>query len=101
MSSIRATEKQLRKLQKQRHLYDIKMMLLANPIFKNLNDKDHKTLIKLIYKAEMIESYMRDKQIIRVNDSFEEIVDNIANMLNQSIRDDRGDEEDDYRDEER
>jgi hypothetical protein len=77
------------------------MMLLANPIFKNLNDKDHKTLIKLIYKAEMIESYMRDKQIIRVNDSFEEIVDNIANMLNQSIRDDRGDEEDDYRDEER
>jgi hypothetical protein len=101
MSSIRATEKQLRKLQKQRHLYDIKMMLLANPIFKNLNDKDHKTLIKLIYKAEMIESYMRDKQIIRVNDSFEEIVDNIANMLNESIRDDRGDEEDDYRDEER
>jgi hypothetical protein len=97
MSSIRATEKQLRKLQKQRHLYDIKMMILSNPIFKNLNDRDQKTLINLVYKAEMIEFSMRDRNIIRVNESFEDIVDNIANMINESIRDER-DEDDEFED---
>ena len=78
-------------------MYDIKMMLLANPIFKNLNDRDQKTLVKLIYKAEMIESYMRDRQIVRVNESFEDIVDNVVNMMNESIREERG-EEGDYED---
>lgn len=98
MNSIRATERQMRKLQQQRHLYDIKMMVLSNPLFKNLNERDQKKLVKLIYKAEMMETFMRDKQIIRINDSFEEIVENVANMLNDAMRDQDDDEDDDRRD---
>jgi TRAP-type C4-dicarboxylate transport system substrate-binding protein len=96
MSSIRATETQMRKLQKQRHLYDIQMMVLSNPLFKNLNKREQKQLVKLIYKAEMIESYMRDRQILRVNDSFEDIVENVARMLDDMNDNERrdGDEED-------
>lgn len=82
----------MRKLQKQRHLYDIQMMILSNPLLKNLDARDQKILMKLIYKAEMIETYMRDKQIVRINDSFDDIVESVANMINEAIQDD--DEED-------
>lgn len=95
MSSIRATERQLRRLQKQRHLYDIQMMILSNPLLKNLDKRDQKTLIKLIYKAEMVESYMRDKQIIRVNDSFEDIVENVARLLDDAMDQRSRDEDED------
>lgn len=96
MNSIRATQRQMQKLQKQRHLYDIKMMVLGNPLFKNLSDWDQRKLVKLIYKAEMMEIYMRDKQIIRINESFEDIVQNVADMLNEAIEEG---EDDDRRDE--
>lgn len=85
----------MRKLQKQRHFYDIKLMLLNNDIFKNLSDRDHRVLTKLIYKAEMMEMYMRDKGILRINDTFEDIVEGVANMLNNQFE---SDEEDDDRD---
>ena len=96
MSSIRATENQMRKLQRQRHFYDIQMMVLSNPLFKNLNKREQKQLVKLIYKAEMIESYMRDRQIVRINDSFEDIVDSVARMLDDMDERERrdGDDED-------
>jgi TRAP-type C4-dicarboxylate transport system substrate-binding protein len=98
MSSIRATENQMRKLQRQRHLYDIQMMVLSNPLFKNLNKREQKQLVKLIYKAEMIETYMRDRQIVRINDSFEDIVDSVAKMLDDmDDRDRRDGDEDDFR----
>jgi hypothetical protein len=98
MSSIRATETQMRKLQKQRHLYDIQMMVLSNPLFKNLNKREQKQLVKLIYKAEMIESYMRDRQILRVNESFDDIVENVARMLDDMNDNERRDGDDeDYR----
>lgn len=93
MNSIRSTERQMRKLQKQRHLYDIKMMVMGNPMFKNLNEWDQRKLCKLIYKAEMMEIYMRDKQIIRINDDFEDIVQNVSDMLNQAMNDDEDEEE--------
>lgn len=95
MSSIRATERQLRRLQKQRHLYDIQMMVLSNPLLKNLDKRDQKTLVKLIYKAEMVETYMRDKQIIRVNDSFEDIVENVARLLDDAMDQRSRDEDED------
>ena len=94
MNSIRATERQLRKLQKQRHMYDIKMMILSNPLFKNISEWDQKRLAKIIYKAEMVETYMRDKQIIRINESFEDIVESVANMLNDAMAEEDDDEED-------
>jgi len=93
MNSIRATERQMRKLQKQRHMYDIKMMIMGNPMFKNLSEWDQRRLAKLIYKAEMMEIYMRDKQIIRINDDFEDIVQNVADMLNQHLGDEDEDEQ--------
>jgi TRAP-type C4-dicarboxylate transport system substrate-binding protein len=92
MSSIRATQRQMRKLQQQRHLYDIKLMVLNNPLFKNLSERDQKKLIKLVYKAEMMEVFMRDRQIMRVNDSFDDIVESVANMLNDAL--DQDDDED-------
>jgi hypothetical protein len=98
MSSIRATETQMRKLQKQRHIYDIEMMVLSNPLFKNLNKREQKKLVKLIYKAEMIETYMRDRQIVRINDSFDDIVENVARMLeDMDDRDRRDGDDEDYR----
>ena len=94
MNSIRATERQMRKLQKQRHMYDIKMMILSNPLFKNLTEREQTQLAKLIYKAEMMEVYMRDKQIIRINDDFEDIVQNVADILNQAMNDEEEDDPD-------
>jgi len=73
------------------------MMILSNPLFKNLSEWDQRKLAKLIYKAEMTEVFMRDKQIIRVNESFDDIVDNIANMLNESLREEEEGDEDDPR----
>lgn len=84
----------MRKLQKQRHIYDIQMMVLSNPLFKNLNKREQKQLVGLIYKAEMIETYMRDRQIVRINDSFDDIVDSVARMLEDMDNRDRRDEDD-------
>jgi len=94
MSSIRATESQLRKLQKQRHMYDIQMMILNNPLLKNLSSRDQKTLQKILYKAEMIEVFMRDKQIIRVNETFDDIITTFNDMINDALDGDLGDEDD-------
>lgn len=94
MNNIRSTERQLRNLQKQRHLYDIQMMVLSNPLLKNLSKKDQKKVVKLIYKAEMIEEYMRDREIVRVNESFDEMVERAARILNESMQENNGDEDD-------
>jgi len=93
MNSIRATEKQMRNLQKQRHAYDIQVMVLSNPLFKNLGKRDQKNLVKLIYKAEMMEMFMRDSQIVHINDSFDQIVEDVANMLNEGYEGDEDGEE--------
>jgi hypothetical protein len=88
----------MRKLQKQRHIYDIQMMVLSNPLFKNLNKREQKQLVGLIYKAEMMETYMRDRQIVRVNDSFEDIVESVARMLDEVDERDRRDRDEDDED---
>jgi TRAP-type C4-dicarboxylate transport system substrate-binding protein len=88
----------MRKLQKQRHLYDIQMMVLSNPLFKNLNKREQKQLVKLIYKAEMMEVYMRDRQIVRVNESFDDIVESVARMLDEVDERDRRDRDEDDED---
>ena len=78
---MRINENSLRRLQKQRHMYDIQRMILANPLFKNLNQKDQKTLQKLIYKAELAEMFMRDRNVVRINQSFDEIMESVFDML--------------------
>lgn len=96
---MRATERQMRKLQKQRHIYDIQQMILGNPLFKNLNKRDQTKLINLVYKAEMMEMFMRDRQLVRINDSFDDIVDSVARMLDDAMGkdDDRDEFGDDFK----
>jgi hypothetical protein len=91
-------ERNLLKIQKQRHLSDIKIMLLNNTLFKNLSDRDQKKMMKLIYKAEMIEMHARDRRIVRVNESFQDII--TALMTNPDFNDE-DDDKDPFRDEER
>lgn len=94
---MRINERSLHRLQKQRHMYEIQNMIIINPLFRNLNVREQKTLQKLIYKAEMTEMYIRDKDVLRINDSFDELVENVALMLNDMTDEDekRRDGEDD------
>ena len=82
-------ERQLLKIQKQRHMSNIFIMLLNNPIFKNLPDKDQRAMAKLIYKAEMIEMHARDRNLIRTNESFQNIIDALNGAINADFLDDR------------
>jgi hypothetical protein len=98
---MRINENSLRRLQKQRHLYDIQRMILANPLFKNLDAKDQKVLQKLIYKAEMAEMFIRDRNVIRINQSFDEIVESVMDMIDgpyteEELEEKRRREEDDF-----
>lgn len=81
---MRINENSLRRLQKQRHMYDIQRMILANPLFKNLGARDQKTLQRLIYKAELAEMFMRDRNVVRINQSFDEIMENVMDMIDES-----------------
>lgn len=78
-------ERQLLKIQKQRHMSNIFIMLLNNPLFKNLSDKDQRKMAKLIYKAEMIEMHARDRALVRNNESFQSIVDALNNAINNEF----------------
>ena len=59
-------------------------MILANPLFKNLGARDQKTLQKLIYKAELSEMFMRDRNVVRINQSFDEIMENVLDLIDES-----------------
>ena len=91
-------ERQLLKIQKQRHFSDIRIMLMNNTLFKNLSERDIRQMIKLIYKAEMGEMHARDKRIVRVNESFQDIISAI--MSNPEFLDE-DDDKDPFRDDER
>jgi TRAP-type C4-dicarboxylate transport system substrate-binding protein len=98
---LKINERSLRRLQKQRHMYDIQRMILANPLFKNLNERDQKVLQKLIYKAELAEMYMRDRNVVRINQSFDEIIESVMDMLDgpyteEELEEKRRREEDDF-----
>jgi hypothetical protein len=84
-------ESQVRKIQKHRHMSDIMMMIDGNSIFKNLEYRDKRKLAKLIYKAELIEMHVRDKEIIRVSKSFQEIIANA--MMQMDLLDDDSDDD--------
>jgi hypothetical protein len=89
-------EKQLLKLQKQRHMSNIFIMLLNNHLFKNLSERDQRKMAALIYKAEMIEMNVRNKQIIRVNQSFQDIVDALNSAMDFDLDDGPDEDEDDF-----
>lgn len=66
-------------------MYDIQMMILSNPLFKNLNKREQKKLQKLVYKAEMAEMFIRDRNVVRVNQSFDQIVQDVSDMINDMM----------------
>jgi hypothetical protein len=90
-------ERNLLKIQKQRHLSDIRIMLLNNTLFKNLSERDQKKMMHLIYKAEMIEMHARDRRLVRVNESFQDIISAIMS----SDFNDEDDDKDPFREDER
>jgi len=71
---------------------EILLSINGNSIFKNLSIRDKQKLCRLIYKAELIEMHIRDKDVIRVSQSFQEI---IANALMQVDLDDLLDDDKD------
>lgn len=89
-------DRQLRNLQKTRHLADIKRMILANTLFRNLSERDQKKLAALIYKAETIELYARERDVYRLNESFDQIVSAVSMVLNEMNEDDEEEEGDRY-----
>jgi hypothetical protein len=78
------------------------MMILSNPLFKNLGKREQKKLQKLIYKAEMAEMFIRDRNVVRINQSFDQIVEDVTNVLNDMMEDQdererrRREDEDDF-----
>lgn len=86
-------DRQLRNLQKTRHMADIRRMILSNPLFKNLTDRDQAKLAKLIYKAESIEMYARERDVYRLNQSFDQIVNAVGLVLSEMIDDDEEERE--------
>ena len=84
---MRISENKLRRLQRQRHYYDIQMMILSNPLFKNLGKSDQKSLQKIIYRAEMMEIFVRNKDLVQVNESFDQIVDQVMYLIGQDDED--------------
>jgi hypothetical protein len=82
-------------------MYDIQRMILANPLFKNLGARDQKTLQKLIYKAELAEMFMRDRNVVRINQSFDEIIESVMDMIDgpyteEELEEKRRREDDDF-----
>lgn len=83
-------------------MYDIQVMILSNPLFKNLGKREQKKLQKLIYKAEMAEMFIRDRNVVRINQSFDQIVEDVTNVLNDMMEDQdererrRREDEDDF-----
>ena len=88
-------DRQLRKLQKNRHMADVRRMILANSLFKNLTDRDQDKLAAIIYKAETIEMYARERNVYRVNESFDQIVEAVSIVLDEMSDEDYDRREDD------
>jgi hypothetical protein len=76
-------ERQVRKVQKNRHMTEIQLNIAANSVFKNLNHRDRSKLAKIIYKAEMVEFYIREKDLNRVNTAFQEMIANALMNLDE------------------
>ena len=89
---VKMRERQIRKLQKNRHLAEIGFTLLQNPTFKNLSRADRYRMAKLIYKAELIEVEIKSKDLSKTLGAFQDMITQITN----SMVDDDEDEDDNF-----
>lgn len=85
-------ERQVRKVQKNRHMTEIMLNIAQNSVFKNLSQRERVKLAKIIYKAEMVEFYIREKDLNRVNNAFQEMIANA--LMNLDITEFPDDEDD-------
>jgi hypothetical protein len=81
-------ERQIRKLQKNRHLAEIGFTLLQNPTFKNLSRADRYRMAKLIYKAELIEVEIKSKDLSKTLSAFQDMITQITNSMVDDDEDD-------------
>lgn len=86
-------ERQVRKVQKNRHMTEIMLNIAQNSVFKNLSQRERMKLAKIIYKAEIVEFYIREKDLNKVNTAFQEMIASALMSLDE--RDYLDDEEDD------
>ena len=86
-------ERQVRKVQKNRHMTEIMLNIAQNSVFKNLSQRERMKLAKIIYKAEIVEFYIREKDLNKVNNAFQEMIASALMSLDE--RDYLDDEEDD------
>lgn len=86
-------ERQVRKVQKNRHMTEIMLNIAQNSVFKNLSQRDRMKLARIIYKAEIVEFYIREKDLNKVNTAFQEMIASALMSLDE--RDYLDDDEDD------
>jgi hypothetical protein len=87
---VKMRERQIRKLQKNRHLAEIGFTLLQNPTFKNLSRADRYKMAKLIYKAELIEVEIKSKDLSKTLSAFQDMISQITSTM---VDDDDEDED--------
>jgi myo-inositol-1-phosphate synthase len=91
-------ERQVRKVQKNRHMTEIQLNIASNSVFKNLSARDRMKLAKIIYKAEMVEFYVREKDLNRVNSAFQEMIANaLMNIDAREFPEDLDDDDDPFK----
>ena len=86
-------ERQVRKVQKNRHMTEIQLNIAANSVFKNLSARDRLKMAKLIYKAEMVEFYIREKDLTKVNTAFQEMIATALMNIDAAYEEDEDDED--------
>ena len=89
-------ERQVRKVQKNRHMTEIMLNIASNSVFKNLGNRDRMKLAKIIYRAEIVEFYIREKDLSKVNNAFQEMIANaLMNLDSAEFSDDFDDDDED------
>lgn len=89
-------ERQVRRVQKNRHMTEIMLNIAQNSVFKNLSQRDRIKLAKIIYKAEIVEFYIRERDLNKVNSAFQDMIANALNNLEFLEDDDDDDFPDDF-----
>jgi len=90
-------ERHVRKVQKNRHMTEIQLNIAANSVFKNLSHRDRLKLAKIIYKAEMVEFYIREKDLNKVSTAFQEMIANALRNIDEAFEEDEDGEEDPFK----
>lgn len=94
-------ERAIRKVQKNRHMNEILLNISSNSVFKNMSYRDRVKMAKLIYKAEITEFYIRERNLTQINNEFAKMIanalDNLQDMGIDARYEDDEDDDDPFR----